>query len=390
VEKRDEKMIRFFTAFTFETDDPRIAAAEILKQLDTEHSLLKNSAGLLFCSLDFISSGAAEEVAKALPFETIGCTTHGIAVPGAMGEIMLAVAVLTSDDAFFKTGVSGSLEGDAERRIGELYERVSGSLESVPSLMLLCHSNPDCLPGNEALQILDRLSGGTAVFGTNALDAAPESRTPMIIHNGRAYSDRLALLVICGVPEIRFAIKCLPAMNFYSQPVTVTGARGNRLISINNMPAVEFMEKMGAISNGKLNAIHSFPLLIDNNDGEGAKSCGIHSIEEDGVLRCGSTIAKGATLKFVNQMREEVLYSSEQLVESIKNRGDKKAHLIFSCFGRSAPLVDLKDEMRLFQENLEERPYIFIYSAGEFCPMYDQGGGIHNHFHQFSIISLSF
>jgi hypothetical protein len=386
--KREENMIRFLTASTFETDDPRIAASEVLKQLDTEHSLLKNSAGLLFCSLDFISSGAAEEVSKALPFETIGCTTHGIAVPGAMGEIMLAVAVLTSDDAFFMTGLSDSLEEDAERRIGELYGRLSGC---TPSLMLVCHSNPECLSGNEALQILNRLSGGTPVFGTNALDAAPENRTPMIIHNGRAYSDRLALLLLCGaVPESRFAVKSLPAMNFYSQPVTVTGAQGNRLISINNMPAAEFMEKLGIISGGKLNAIRSFPLLIDNNDGEGAKSCGIHSIEEGGVLRCGSAVARGATLKFANQMREEVLCGSEQLAESIKNEHDKRVHLIFSCFSRSAPLVDLKDEMRLFQKNLEESSYVFIYSAGEFCPVYDHEGGIHNRFHQFSIISLSF
>jgi hypothetical protein len=388
-------MIRLLTAFTFEVDDPRIAAAEILQQLDPEHSLLKNSAGLIFCSLDFISSGAVAAVAEALPFESIGCTTHGSAVPGAMGEIMLAAAVLTSDDVLFKTGLSGSLTEDAEKRIGELYGRMSdgpsASSGPAPSLMLMCHSNSDKLSGNEALQILDRLSGGTPVFGTNALDETFGKRTPMIIHNGKAYTDRLALLAICGAaPECRFDIKSLPAMNFNSQPVTVTAAQGNRLISINNMPAAEFMEKMGVISGGKLNAIHSFPLLIDNKDGEGEKSYGIHSIEAGGVLRCGSAITKGAALKFVNQTREEVLCGSEQMVELLKNKHDKKAHLIFSCFGRSAPLVDLKDEMRLFQENLEEIAYLFIYSAGEFCPMYDKGGGTHNHFHQFSIISLSF
>ena len=103
-------MIRLLTAVTLEIDDPRLAAEEIIQQFDTEHSLLANTAGLLFCSLDFVKSGAAEAVAKALPFETIGCTTHGIAVPGAMGEVMLTVAALTSDDVFFKTGVSDPLD----------------------------------------------------------------------------------------------------------------------------------------------------------------------------------------------------------------------------------------------------------------------------------------
>ncbi|MDR1352368.1 MAG: hypothetical protein LBK05_03705, partial [Treponema sp.] len=185
-------MIRLRTAFTFETDDPRIAIDEILKQLDTEHSLLKNSAGFLFCSLDFVSSGTAAEVSGALPFETIGCTTHGIALPGIMDENMLAVAVLTSDDVLFRTGVSGPLDMDGEARIKELYERLSGSCEPSPSLMLVCHANPDRFPGDTVVDILGRISGGTPVFGTNALDETIENRTPLVIYNGGSYPDRLA------------------------------------------------------------------------------------------------------------------------------------------------------------------------------------------------------
>jgi hypothetical protein len=384
-------MIRLLTAFTLETDDPPLAAKEILSQLDVEHSLLANSAGLLFCSPDFISSGVVEAVSKALPFETIGCTTYGIALPGAMGEVMLAVAALTSDDVSFKTGVSDALDKDGETRITELYQQIADSPEASPSLIFVCHSNPESFSGDRAVTVLDRVCGGTPVFGTNAIDETLESLSPLIIHNGKAYPDRLALLALCGgVPEIRFNIQSLPAMNFYSQPALVTEARGNRIISINNMPAVEFMEKKGVISGGKLNAIHNFPLLVDNNDGEGVKSYGIHSIEEGGILRCGSAIAEGATLKLVNQMQEEVLRGSEQFIELLKKEGKQKAHLIFSCFGRSAPLVDLKDEMRLFQQHMEGTPCLFIYSGGEFCPMYDTQGGIHNRFHQFSIISVSF
>jgi hypothetical protein len=307
-----------------------------------------------------------------------------------MSEVMLVVAVLTSDDAFFKTGVSDLLEREGKTRIKELYKRLSGSPVSSPSLMFVCHSNPGCLSGDEVADILNRASGGTPVFGTKALAETFGSRTPMVIHNGTVYSDRLVLLTICGSVESRFAVKSLPAMNFYSQPALVTGAQDNKLISINNIPAVEFMEKLGIISEGKVNAIYGFPILIDNNDGTGPKSCAMHSIEDGGVIRCGSTIAKGATFKLVNQMQETVLESSEQFLESIKKESGKKIHFIFSCFGRSAPLVDLKDEMKLFQKYMDGTSYVFIYSGGEFCPVYDERGGIRNRFHQFSIISLSF
>jgi hypothetical protein len=371
-------------------DDPRTAIDEILKQLDTEHSLLKNSAGFLFCSLGFVSSGTASAVSGALPFEAIGCTTHGITMPGIVGENMLAVAVLTSDDVFFRTGLSDPLDADGEARIKEMYEHLSGSPEFSPSLMLICHANPNRFPGDKVVDILNRISGGTPVFGTNALDETIENRTPLVIYDGGSYSDRLALLAVYGAVESRFEIKSLPAMNIYSKSAIVTEVQDSRLISINNIPAVEFMEALGILSRNKVNAVYGFPLLIDNNDGAGPKSCAIHSIEDGGVLRCGSTITRGATLKLVSQMQEEVLQSSEQFAREIREEGDKKSHLIFSCFGRSAPLIDLKDEMRLFQKYLEGIPHVFIYSGGEFCPVRGKQGGIRNCFHQFSIISLSF
>jgi hypothetical protein len=383
-------MIRLHTALTIEVDDPQLAADDIRKQLDAEPSLLKNSVGLLFCSLDFISSGAAAAVSKALPFETIGCTTHGITVPGAMNEVMLTAAVLTSDDVFFQIGLSDSLDGDGEIQIRELYGRLSGSPECSPSLILVCHSNPGRFSGDRVVDILDRVSGGTPLFGTNALDETIENRTPLVIYNGKAYSDRLALLTVCGAVESRFVVKSLPAMNIYSKPAVVTGVRDGKLVSINNIPAVEFMERLGILSKNRVNAIYGFPLLIDNHDGKGPKSCAIHSIEDGGVLRCGSAIVEGASLKLVSQIQDEVLRSSEQLAESIKKEGGKKNHLIFSCFGRSAPLVDMKDEMGLFQKHLEGVPYVFIYSGGEFCPVRDEQSGIHNCLHQFSIISASF
>ncbi|MDR0640841.1 MAG: FIST C-terminal domain-containing protein [Treponema sp.] len=383
-------MIRLLTAFTFEIDDSRLAAEEIRKQLDREHALLKNSVGFIFCSLGFVSSGAAAAVSRALPCESIGCTTHGIATAEIMGENMLAVAVLTSDDVFFRIGLSDPLDADGETRIKKLYEQLSGPPKGAPSLILVSHSNPSHFSGDRVLNILDRLSGGTPLFGTNALDETIENRTPLVIYNGNSYTDRLALLAMYGAVEPRFAVTSLPVMNIYSKQAIVTEVQDGRLVSINNIPAVEFMEKLGIISKNKVNAVYGFPLLIDNNDGWGPKSCAIHSIEDGGVLRCGSAIAQGATLKLVNQMQDELLYNSKQFAESIKNEGGKKNHLIFSCFGRSAPLVDMKDEMSLFQKNLEGAAYMFIYSGGEFCPVRDEQGGIRNCFHQFSIISASF
>jgi hypothetical protein len=197
-------MIKILTAHTFEVDDFRLAAAEILERLDLERSLLKNSAGFIFCSLDFVKSGAAEAVAQALPFEVIGCTTMGIALPEASGEIMLAAAVLTSDEVLFTAGVSDPLGNDEEGRITELYRRLSAPLESPPARIFVTHPGLPVIAGDRVIAVFDRLSGWAPLFGAVALDEAVGSRSPMTIYNGAAYSDRIALLLV-SAGESRFA-----------------------------------------------------------------------------------------------------------------------------------------------------------------------------------------
>ncbi|MDR1179360.1 MAG: FIST C-terminal domain-containing protein [Spirochaetales bacterium] len=384
-------MLKFLVAHTFEIDDPGIAAHEILEQLDMEHSLLENSAGFIFCSLEFIKSGMVEAVSKALPFDVIGCTTCGIAVPGAIGEEMLAVLVLTSDDCFFKTGMSEPLEACAEKRIEELYGRLSGEAGSPPSLVFVLATNPGRFSGDMVTDVLHRLSGGKPVFGTIALDETLEERIPLVICNGTACSDRLALLLVCGgAVESRFHVDSLPELHTYGLSALVTGARGTKLISINNMPAARFLENIGVISRDKTDAIYMFPLVVDNHDGEEPRHCGIFGIEEDGSLLCSSAIAEGATLKLVNEVQDQILRSSEQFAEMLKNENVQHGRLICSCFGRSAPLVDLKDELRLYEKYIKGKPYVVIYSRGEFCPVYDERGGIRNCFHQYCIISAGF
>jgi hypothetical protein len=383
-------MIRFLTAFTFEIDDPQVASVEIMEQLEAGHSLLKNSAGLLFCSRDFVDSGVVEALSRALPFEVIGCTTHGIAVNGAVGETMLALAVLTSDESSFSLGISDPLDADQEKRIGELYGRLAGEgVRSPPSLMFLFHPSLTGFSEDQALGTLNRLSGGSPLFGTKALDETIGDPLPLVFHKGAAYPDRIALLLLYGPLESRFHVAPLPEMAISSRPALVTEARGNRIVSINNRPAIEFLESLGTVSIEKMNIFYAFPLLVDNHDGAGPKPCGIYDAEEGGILRCGRLINTGATIKIINVVQEQVFRSSARFLDVIKKENSGKNHLIFSCFGRSMPLVDLKDELNLFQKHLKGIPYVFIYSRGEFCPV-EENGGICNRFHQFCIVSVSF
>ncbi|MDR1948801.1 MAG: FIST C-terminal domain-containing protein [Spirochaetaceae bacterium] len=376
------------TAHTVETDDVDAAVREILEQLDINRNIQKNSVGLIFCYVDFIESGVVEAVCKALPFDVLGCTTLGIALPEAVNDDMLALVVLTSDEVVFSAGVSEALGTDAEARITRLYETVSASA-AAPSLLLAFEPTMSGFLGEVTVSVLDRLSKGRPIFGASALDMNTNVRSPKTIYNGAAYSDRLALLLLSGGREPQFFVDSIPHKKTRSQQAVITEAEGNRMFSINNMSAVSYMERIGLINDGVIDLLYAFPLVIDNHDGEKPWPCVIVGIGPDGALLCGGSILPGSTLSIGSPLGEDVLTTAARIVEIAKQKQDRDGLLIFSCFSRNVALVDSGDEMKLVQKLMADSslPYIFLYSAGEICPLCTGDGKIVNRFHQYSIIS---
>jgi hypothetical protein len=359
-------------AYTFEADSPGLAVREILARLGPPGGLRKNTAALIFCTREFIESGVTEAVARALPCDAAGCTTMGIALPGVAGEMMLAVAVLTSDEACFSVGVSESLLSDGEARIGDLYRRLTGSPGAAPPSLILSFQplleNPG---GNRIVEILDRLSGGVPVLGTGALDESTEVRSPMTIHNGKVYADRLALLVISGSRPPRFAMDSIGDLKTWSQKAQITAAEGNRIISIDNIPAAAYVERIGLISQGVVNMLYAFPMAVDNHTGGKSTICAIISVNPDGSLICGSAVSAGSTLYISSPNSQEVLKTAENITGQVKKETQGDALLMLSCFSRAIALVDVMEEINLIQRELADfkTPYIFLYSGGEVCPV---------------------
>jgi hypothetical protein len=377
------------TAHTIEIDDVNAAVNDILGQLDINRNLLKNSTGLIFCYVDFVESGVMEAVSGALPFDVLGCTTQGIAVPGFMGEDMLAVAVLTSDDVEFSVGLSGPLDGDREEKIAAMYQETEARLSGPPSLLLVLKPVLSGFLGEIAVAILDRLSKGIPMFGGVALDMDTNVRFPKTFHNGAAYADRLVILLVSGDVEPQFHIDSLPDKKIRNQQAVITAAEGNRMISVNNIPARTYLEQIGLINNGIVTMLYAFPLFIDNHDGEKPWSCVISDIGPDGSLLCGSTIRPGSALHIGSPPGEDVLTTAAHIIDLAKQGKNRDGLLIFSCFSRNVALVDSRDEMALVQRMMADSslPYIFLYSTGEICPHCTGDGTVINRFYQYSIIS---
>ncbi|MDR1444246.1 MAG: FIST C-terminal domain-containing protein [Treponema sp.] len=373
------------TAHTFEIDDTDAAVREIQGQLQSQGGFLKNTVGLLFCYMDFISAGTVEAICKALPFDTLGCTTLGAAMPDTIGDIILTLTVLTSDDVEFHAGLSEPLTEKEEERIVKVYRETAA--QTPPALILVITPSLYNLAGDMVVGLLDRESRGVPVFGTGALDIDTKIRTPKTVYGGRAYSDRMPVLLFSGNLSPRFFIDSVWDHNVHSQKALVTSAKGNRIITMNNLPAAEYVKKIGLITEERLDLLFVFPLAVYPDQSGLPNIFIIYTINDDGSISCSANIPEGSVVH-ISSGSGEVINSAKNITGGLKTaRGE--AALIFSCFSRSVILSNPQDEMEAIRKDLQDSafPYILIYSGGEICPVYDEKGAAVNRYHNYTIIS---
>jgi hypothetical protein len=303
-----------------------------------------------------------------------------------MGNITLILAVLTSDDVEFHAGLSDPLTEDAEGRIVKLYRELAP--QGPPSLIFIITPSLFNLAGDTVVGVLDRESRGAPIFGTGALDVDTKIRTPKTIYGGTIYSDRMPILLFSGNLKPRFFVDSVWKHNIHTQQALVTAAEGNRMITVNNIPAAEYMKRIGLITEERLDLLFVFPLAIYPSAGILPNLFIIYAINDDGSLTCSVNIPQGCTVHIGSPGSGEVINTTKNITGSVKKtNGD--AALIFSCFSRGVILTNLEDEMEAIRDELKDAalPYVFVYSGGEICPICNETGAAVNQYHNYAIIS---
>jgi len=381
-------MIKVLTACTQELDDSEKAVQDILNQIDPNHRLLKHSAAMLFCHIDFIEMGIVEKICKSLPFDIVGCTSLYFALPQKEGDIMLTLTVLTSDDTEFAVGVCDPLTPEnAESNIHALYQQTAASLSGAPTLAFAFPPTMFHLTIDIMTAALDKACGEIPVFGTVALDIGAHIRNPRTIFNGTAYSDRMALLLFKGPVKPRFMFRRFPEEAAIAQDAVITGANGAEIISINNEPAAEFLQEIGLIQSTFSQAI---PLVIADSDGNNQEVVVVQKITEEKTLICGRHIPVGGIINIGAITADYVLESARALLRELNKEEDKtRFNMIISCFLRTIVLGGAAAETSLIKQELGGFPggYLYVNSGGELCPRYAKSGDTVNQALQYAIIA---
>ncbi|MDR3130708.1 MAG: FIST C-terminal domain-containing protein [Treponema sp.] len=376
-------MIKTMTAFTFEVDDPDAAAAEILEQIDLK-ALRKNSLGILTCFTEFAASGVVQAVCAALPFDAIGITTAGTAVPGGAAEIILGLLVLTSDNAEFITGAVEISGKDMDGHIYSAYKETCAKGPGLPVMMLAFVPFIKDLGGEIIVQSLGKASGGIPFFGSLAIDLSPDYSINRSIYNGKTERNTLVFALLYGDLHPSFFVASIPEDKIHKQRGVITKSKDNFLMEVNNMPVLDYLQSIGIRKkNGVLPAAF-FPFVIDYNDGTKPVVRSIYLMTKEGYAACGGAMPENATLSVGGIDYYDVIRTCGETLEKIQREKEKGSCLLmFSCLTRYFALdAYTTAEMETVRDRLTDFPgYLFSYSGGEICPVYNWKGYTSNRFH---------
>ncbi|MDR2759888.1 MAG: FIST C-terminal domain-containing protein [Spirochaetaceae bacterium] len=379
-------MIKIFTAFTEEIDDVDLAVSELLGQLDLGHTCLTNSLGIIHCYSDFIDSGVVKALSEKCSFDTLGCTTMSASAPAGMSQMGLTITVLTSDDVKFASGVSEAITDSVDAPLTELYNRISAGLNEKPVMLMPFVPFLFNVGGDEFIEKLDTLSGGIPAFGSMAISDKPDFSGTATFYNGESYPASLALAAFGNGVDPEFLSISLNEENILKQKAVVTGVNRNILQTINNMPAVKYLETIGLAKDGDVGGIASMPFIIYLEDGSILiRAC--FGATGEGALILGGAVPVNALLSLGTMGLEDVLNSTESKITEALQTANGRGLLMYSCGGRKLALgVQTLAEHEKAKECLGDTPYHFVYSGGEIFPSRLGNGRVVNHLQNDSLI----
>ncbi|MDR2183083.1 MAG: FIST C-terminal domain-containing protein [Clostridiales bacterium] len=384
-------MIKTFVVSTAIVDDAEAAVSEILSQLDLEKGLLANSAGIISCHYEFIESGIVEAVCAALPFDLAGTISWMLSVKDNTDTFLMTIMVLTSDDVEFVNVLTPPLHEAPGQTISDSYAAAAAARDDTPGLIFAFAPFMPLNSGDEYVDVITKVSGGVPCFGTLAIDDTPDFANCFMLHNGRHYSDRMAMILVYGDISPKFVVTSMSEEKALDKSAIITKSAGHIIKEVNGRPIAEFFEDLGLTkASESYGAMVSLPFLLDYNDGTPKVSKICVTLTPERYALCAGAVPEGSTLQIAPSDKRDVMLTAQNAVDRIlQNIQGASCLLVYSCVARSMTLGgDQFDEMYLVNKHTGGKlPYMMMYSGGEICPTQVEGGVATNRFHNNAFIA---
>ncbi|MCL1893449.1 MAG: FIST C-terminal domain-containing protein [Holophagaceae bacterium] len=393
-------MLKCASLYTIELDNHEEAVAEIKSQLEKKLPLLDYSIGIVMCHTEFVANGLVNTICKSLPFETVGITSPSQSVNGAIGEQILTIFVITSDDIQFKPGLAMDVREDIYAPSKTAYEKIATTCSELPSPGLVLLFPPFIAkPGDSFVDDWMRILPDTPIFGGLAGDDSISLENSETIYNGASYKDSLPFLLFYGDIKPRFMFATLSQSEDIKAKGVVTKASGTCVNTIDDKIAFDFFSdtdlfKGNIDKNTRLLLTPIFVDFVKRKDYDGVPVVRGHfGFTEEGDAIFTGAVEDGASISATICSPEDVLQTASKQADLLSSAGNINGLLVFSCLGRRAslmgennPTAELKAIHDIFNPNTE---FMMGYVAGEICPTSIKNGQPTNRFHNFTIIMLA-
>jgi hypothetical protein len=398
--------MKMYCAYTTELDDGDIAVSEILEQLNLKDNMCKNSIGMIAMFSEFYDTGVYHAIAEALPFPCIGYTSSFLSSNGETGDLMLSVTMLTSDEnefGVFKSPIVNTLKDPAGAKAA--VNQLAADIYKIgqPTLVLTQAPLTPDLSMDDMVTLLDEALNHTPLFGSAVFSTGGGSK-PAFTCLGSGEKQMIEMVLVAVYGPLKPHFKVVTAVSdsaLLSSPAKVTRAQSNVLYEVNNTPAVEYLYKIGAMTNSEnAETMWILPTLVENLELGTQKSrafMGFAPHDRSAIYAAGN-VDVGAMISFsqldAKTTNETALQAFKELIEE-----DADCFLGVSCMARS--VANGGDYMRelltigeLYKETKASKgkdiEYQIISAAGEVCPIPDKSGNLVNALHNYSLVICYF
>jgi len=381
--------------YTYEIDDPEAAFEEVRAQLEERVTLLEHTVGIIMCHPEFIGSGVLKHICGQLPFDLAGVTTSSQAVGDEAGELILTVFVMTSDDVWFRCGVTEGLDEFVDTPVKTAFDKAAtGAVES-PKLALIF---PPRLQhaGDVYVNAWQKVIPDVPIFGALAVDDTLTFIESETICNGESYKNAMSFVLCYGNINPRFIVGTFPKDKVMPYKGEITKSDGPFVYEINNINAYRYFEDIGFTNNGVINENYIFvPFVIDQKkraDYDGIPVIRrLASFTKDGTAVFRGYVDEGSTFTMLTCGTEDVVTTTRQNVELVNNMPDVNGVLLFPCIIRRMMIMRSNSlmELQVTRDSIRPGiPYMMGYACGEICPTLVKDSIPTNRYHNYSLIIL--
>lgn len=341
---------------------------------------------IAFVSPEFTYSDVLAAVdQQCRPRILIGCSSAGEFSGCSTGNSTASVMAICSDTILFNAALGKGLRTSRPEAIKQIEHVFTGSQHTdfpYRSALVLT----DALAGyaEDLIQDLTLVTGGTyQLFGGGAADDARFNETH-VFFGTECHSDAVVVLEMLSKKPLGIGVK--HGWKTAGKPLRVTEAEGNRIISLNAIPAGDVFDMHAQQTGQVFNRADPMPFFLHNVIG--IDSGGEHklrvplALNSDGSITCAAEVPVGATVHIMVGNAETACAAAREASEAALAglNGEKHAgSLLFDCAATRLRLgQEFQDELKTVAATLGSENFAGCNTYGQIARTEGQFSGFHN------------